>query len=121
MILVFCLDVFVELPGHQFLAPDIAWWSPARRPRIEAGAISVVPELVVEVLSPATRINHLGVKRDHYLAVDVVELWLVDPAAKTLTRARPAADDEELGSGDTLTAHLLNGFSLALSRVFGLA
>jgi Uma2 family endonuclease len=111
-------DVFVELPGHQVLAPDIAWWSKARRPAIELGAISVVPELVVEVLSPATRTNDLGVKRERYLAVGVGELWLADPAAKTLTRARPAANDEELSSQETLTTELLNGFSLALSRVF---
>lgn len=114
-------DVFVELPGHQFLAPDIAWWSKARRPAIELGAISVVPELVVEVLSPATRINDLGVKREHYLAVGVRELWLADPAAKTLTRARSAADDEEFNSEETLTTQLLNCFSLALTGVFSTA
>jgi Uma2 family endonuclease len=111
-------DVFVELPGRHFLAPDIAWWSTARRPAIELGAISVVPELVVEVLSPATQINDLGVKREHYLAVGVRELWLADPTAKTLTRARPTATDEEFSSEETLTTELLNGFSLALTPVF---
>jgi Uma2 family endonuclease len=111
-------DVFVELPGHQFLAPDIAWWSVARRPSIDTGAISVVPELVVEVLSPATRINDLGVKREHYLTLGVRELWLADPATKTVTRARPATDDEELSADVMLTTQLLNGFSLELSRVF---
>jgi Uma2 family endonuclease len=73
------------------------------------------------VLSPATRVNDLGVKREHYLAVGVRELWLADPAAKTLTRARPAAEDEHLGSADTLTTELVNGFSLALSLVFSAA
>jgi Uma2 family endonuclease len=114
-------DVFVELPGHQFLAPDIAWWSKARRPAIGLGAISVVPELVVEVLSPATRINDLGVKREHYLAVGVRELWLADPAAKTLTRARPVSDDEQLSSQETLTTQLLTGFSLPLTAAFSTA
>jgi Uma2 family endonuclease len=89
-------DVFVELPGHQFLAPDIAWWSAARRPAARAGAIAVVPELVVEVLSPATRVNDLGVKRDYYLEVGVRELRLADPAAKTLGCARLSSSDEEL-------------------------
>ena len=79
--------VFVELPGRQFLAPDIAWWSATRHPPIRAGAIDVVPELVVEVLSPATRVNDLGVKRTHYLEVGVRELWLADPAANTLLRS----------------------------------
>lgn len=42
-------------------------------------------------------------KNSRYLAVGVGELWLADPAAKTLTRARPASDDEELSAQETLT------------------
>lgn len=103
-------DVFVELPGPQFLAPDIAWWSAARRPAIRVGAIDVVPELVVEVLSPATRMNDVGVKRNYYLQVGVRELWLADPGTKTLVRARPESSDEELAAADTLTSALLPGF-----------
>jgi Uma2 family endonuclease len=111
-------DVFVELPGHQFVAPDVAWWTATRRPAIREGAIDVVPDLVVEVLSPATRSNDLGVKRGYYLDVGVRELWLADPSARTLTRARPSAEDEELNSANTLGTELLDGFSLALARVF---
>lgn len=110
-------DVFVKLPGQFYLAPDIAWWAQTRRPAIGEGAIDVVPDLVVEVLSSATRTNDLGVKRNYYLDVGVRELWLADPSAKTLTRARPSAD-EQLSSGDTLGSDLLGGFSLALSQVF---
>ena len=104
-------DVFVELPGHQFLAPDIAWWARTRRPNIREGAIDVVPDLVIEVLSPATRSNDLGVKRGYYLEAGVRELWLADPSGKTLTRARACADDEELSSTDTLGSELLNGLA----------
>lgn len=111
-------DVFVELPGHQFLAPDIAWWAASRRPRVREGAIDVVPDLVVEVLSPATRANDLGIKRDRYLQVGVRELWLVDPSDKTLVRARPSAGDEQLGSAATLASDVLNGFSLVLAKIF---
>src|SRR5205085_123511 len=111
-------DVFVALPGHQFLAPDIAWWARTRRPAIREGAIDVVPDLVIEVLSPATRSNDLGVKRGYYLDVGVRELWLADPSTKTLTRARPYTEDAQLSSADTLGSELLNGFSIALSRVF---
>ena len=110
-------DVFVELPGRRFLAPDIAWWSAARRPVVGPGAIDVVPDLVVEVLSPATRFNDLGVKRNYYLEVGVQELWLTDPSAKTVTRARPSAGDELLAQG-TLQSELLIGFSVELSQIF---
>jgi Uma2 family endonuclease len=114
-------DVFVELPGHQFLAPDVAWWSATRRPPVHEGAINVVPDVVIEVLSPATRTNDLGIKRNHYLDVGVRELWLVDPSGKTLTRAWRSADDQNLSSADILASELLGGFSLPLSRVFGAA
>jgi Uma2 family endonuclease len=110
-------DVFVELPGRQFLAPDIASWSAARRPTIVLGAIDVVPDLIVEVLSPATRVNDLGVKRNHYLEVDVRELWLADPSAKTLTRTRPSGGDEIHTEGTLETEHP-PGFSVELRQIF---
>jgi Uma2 family endonuclease len=111
-------DVFVELPGNQFLAPDIAWWSPGRRPAIPEGAIDVVPDLVVEVLSPATRVNDLGVKRNLYLEAGVRELWLADPSLRVVTRALPSVPDEELRQDDTLRTALLEGLSFELSRIF---
>lgn len=111
-------DVFVELPGDFYLAPDIAWWASARRPAIREGAIDAVPDLVVEVLSPTTRTNDLGIKRGYYLDVGVRELWLADRWAKSLTRARPTAIDEELSVADTLGSDMLHGFSLSMSDVF---
>jgi Uma2 family endonuclease len=113
--------VFVALPGHQFLAPDIAWWSSDRRPAVREGALDVVPDLVVEVVSPATRANDLGIKRSLYLEVGACELWLADPSLKALVRARPLAPDQELSEDAILATNLLNGFSVHLSRVFSAA
>ena len=110
-------DVSVELPRHQFLAPEsrggLAPDAPgsSRRDRRRT-------RTRLEVLSPTTRVNDLGVKHDHYLDVGVRERWLADPAAKTLLRARRSPSDEELASVDTLTSALLPGFSLALARAF---
>jgi hypothetical protein len=44
-------DVFIRV-GDGFLAPDAAWWSAEREPRIGRGAIDVVPDLVVECCRP---------------------------------------------------------------------
>src|SRR5271154_5245043 len=84
-------DVFVAIPGGSRLAPDISWWSAERCPSTPPGATQwgmrqSVPDLVVEVLSPSTRANGLGVKRDLYMSSGVRELWLVDPDARTVTR-----------------------------------
>lgn len=78
-------DIYVELGDDNVLAPDIAWWSAERQPPLVAGALAAVPDLVVEVLSPGTRENDLGPKRDAYGRAGVSELWLVDPAVKRIT------------------------------------
>lgn len=110
-------DVFVALPDGSRLAPDIAWWS-VDPPR-SRGAVCGVPDLVVGVLSPSTRANNLGVKREVYFACGVREQWLVDPDAHHLIRALPDdGADERLAAGDTLRSDLLAGFALEVARIF---
>lgn len=112
-------DVFVALPGGHFLAPDIAWWRGGRRPPLPDGALEVVPDLVVEVLSPATRVNDMGAKRELYLAAGVRELWLADPAAAVVTRIAADPPGEETFTSGDLVSGLLDGFAIDLERVFG--
>jgi len=116
-------DVFVVLPDGNIVAPDICWWSAEHRPPLPRNALDRakrrVPDLIVEVLSPRTRVNDLGVKRDSYMRAGVVELWLVDPDARTVTRVRPnLAPDEVLSEGATLCSELLPGFELGVARIF---
>jgi Uma2 family endonuclease len=112
-------DVFVAFPDGSRPAPDIAWWSAEHRPPVVRGAMQRIPDLVIEVLSPSTRANDLGVKRDLYMHSGVGELWLVDPHARTITRVRPeSASDEVLGEGETLRSELLDEFAFDVARVF---
>lgn len=112
-------DVLVAFPDGSRLAPDIAWWSAECRPPVSPGVMQRIPDLVVEVLSPSTRANDLGVKRDLYLSSGVRELWLVDPDARTITRVRPSAfSDEVLGEGATLRSELLDEFAFDVALVF---
>jgi Uma2 family endonuclease len=117
-------DVFVALPGGSRPAPDISWWSAEHRPStpavaLQGGMRQSVPDLVVEVLSPSTRANDLGVKRDLYMQSGVRELWLVDPEAHTVAKVRPGGTpDESLGESATLRSELLPGFELKVSRIF---
>jgi Uma2 family endonuclease len=115
-------DVFVALPDGSRPAPDISYWSAERRPPVTRGAMQSTPDLVIEVLSPSTRVNDLGVKREVYMSSGVRELWLVDPDAHTVTRVRPdSTPDETLGEGSTLRSELLDGFALAVARIFPLS
>lgn len=111
-------DVFVSFHGSQYISPDIAWWSAVRRPALRDGAVDVIPDLVVEVLSPKTRANDLGVKRDLYVASEIRELWLADPPAKTLTRVVPGRTDSILGVQDTISSELLRDFKLPIAEIF---
>jgi Uma2 family endonuclease len=112
-------DVFVAFPGWRYLAPDIAWWSAERRPPPSDGAVDRIPDLVVEVLSPATRVNDLGIKREVYMRSGVREMWLADPDARTVTRVQPDTNrDEVLGEGELLRSELLDGFALEVARAF---
>ncbi len=113
-------DVFVAFPDGSRPAPDISWWSAERRPPISPGAMQVIPDLVIEVLSPSTRVNDLGVKRELYVNSGVRELWFADPDARTVTSVQvpPAGEETVLREGDTLRSNLLPGFALDLARVF---
>ena len=111
-------DVFIRLAGENYLAPDLAWWAAARRPALAQGALDVVPDLVVEVLSPATRVNDLGAKREVYVAAGARELWLADPQSATITAVRVDGDQDTVGGGERLFSPLLPGFALDVARVF---
>jgi Uma2 family endonuclease len=115
----FLQDVFVAFPVGSRPAPDISYWSAKRRPPIERGAVQSVPDLIIEVLSPSTRANDEGAKRELYMGSGVRELWLVDPDARTVMRVRPdAAPDELFGEGATLRSELLEEFALDVARIF---
>src|SRR4051794_31352163 len=105
-------DVFVQL-GEDYLAPDVAWWCAGREPEIAPGAVISVPDLVIEVLSPATRANDLGPKRHQSLQGGVQELWLIDPATRTAVVVSGGGDRVV---EDELTSALLPGFALPLAR-----
>jgi len=109
-------DVFVRV-GDGFLAPDAAWWTAGREPEIGPGAVDVLPDLVVEILSAATRENDLGPKRALYLAAGVGELWLVDPAERAVTVV-DGTRAHRLTGEEAVTSALLPDFALRAGELF---
>ncbi len=67
------------------LQPDILV---ARREDLGEARLEDPPLLVVEVLSPSTRLTDLGTKRLAYEAAGVPAYWLVDPHEPSLTSLR---------------------------------
>jgi Uma2 family endonuclease len=64
--------------------PDILFVSHQRRGIIGEQNISGAPDLVVEILSPATEERDRGTKLQLYCRYGVQECWLVDPEERTV-------------------------------------
>ncbi|MGH7673652.1 MAG: Uma2 family endonuclease [Gemmatimonadales bacterium] len=86
--------------GHGLTLPQITFRVSASRARIpdllfigrsklplpaKGRDVSIVPDLVVEVLSPSTAATDLRDKRDDYRAAGVPTYWIVDPEARSVT------------------------------------
>jgi len=81
------------------------------------------PAIVIEILSPATRVRDEQLKRGLYERAGVREYWLVDPQRDAITLCGRAPDGGlvavvHLASSETLTSSLLPGFSMPLSDLF---
>ena len=76
------LDVYLsEVNVYQ---PDVIYVSNARRSLLAEHGIEGAPDLVVEILSPATALYDKGPKRKIYARTGVNELWLIDPELKSI-------------------------------------
>jgi len=106
--------------------PDVVWISSERFERSldEAGQLrQVVPELVVEVVSP----GRANARRDResklalYSRRDALEYWIVDSQLRTVQRYSRATIDEpltlraELSGDDIFTSDVLTDFPCPLS------
>lgn len=78
-----------DLPSGETLEPDVSFVSAER---LAAGPtptgnefLRIVPDLVVEILSPGTERRDRTEKKDIYEQNGVREYWLVDPKRKSVT------------------------------------
>lgn len=112
----------VVLSKTDVLQPDILFITADRRAIIGEKYISGPPDLVVEVLSPATADRDTDVKTKIYARFGVKEMWIADPDAKTiavLTNSGEGFRQEGLfRSGETLRSLLLPGLTIPLEEVF---
>ena len=114
------LDVI--LSEEDVVQPDILFISDGRQGIIWKDGIHGAPDLIVEILSPATAGRDRTLKRTLYARSGVQEYWLVDPEGKsievlTLSQQgyQPAGRYE---SGQTLTSPLLPSLKIQLDQLF---
>jgi len=115
----------VKIDDRNVFAPDILWYAEGRVPAREALPPYPLPDLAVEVRSPATWGYDIGPKKAAYEHHGLPELWLVDTAAGAVLVFRrsaangPAFDEAlDLERGAALESPLLPGFTLPVGELF---
>ena len=104
--------------GRVFL-PDISVTLASRFPRGNSGAIEVMPDFAIEVLSPDDRASRVAERVDFYLRVGTSLIWVIDPELENVSVYR-RGEQAEFRKGDgSLTAEpVLPGFALDLAELF---
>lgn len=78
-------DTDIRFPGQEsYFRPDLSVFSPDALPDLQKVPIAELPALVVEILSPSTAPNDMGIKRDVLARAGVPEYWIADPATGAL-------------------------------------
>ncbi len=92
-------DSAVRIGADTVRGPDVAYYNAQRLPREQLGTrrADVLPELVVEVLSPGNRPADVMLKVADYLRAGIASVWIADPGQRTVTIFR----------GDTVTPRVL--------------
>ncbi len=106
--------------------PDVMWIG---REKLDAfyGIVSeadtkpfvLIPDIVIEVLSPTDKYSEIASKVDFYLRDGVLLIWVVDFDAQTVVVHAAEKSPVILRGTDTLTAgELLPGFSATITELF---
>ena len=119
---VFIAPLDVHLSDINIYQPDVFFIRKENESIIEEHGIEGAPDLVIEILSKTTEKYDLGIKRSIYARTGVEELWIVDPAKRTLALYRltenadtPAATYR---AKQKFTSALLPGLTIELAAVF---
>jgi Uma2 family endonuclease len=117
-------DGFMRILPDIARGPDVtfvAWASlpggrpPAREDRVP----SIVPDLVVEVLSESNRPGEMARKRREYFTAGVKQVWEIDPETRSAVvytaedQLAPVPANGTVSGGD-----ILPGFTLSLQEIF---
>lgn len=111
-------DVDIKIAPKRVYRPDIVYlcrekWEKSRE------RITVVPDLVVEIVSPSSRSYDSNTKRQDYEAAGVGEYWLIDPAQESFTFLvlRGGAFHEATEQAGRYRATIVPGFELDIDRI----
>jgi Uma2 family endonuclease len=100
---------------------DVAYYSYARLPKgpLPEGYVDVVPELVVEILSPSDRWSIVLAKVAEYLKAGVLVVGILDPQGETMTVYRSDKPPQVLIAEDEFVVpDVLGDFRVKVGKFF---
>ena len=114
----------VHFGENDVLCPDLSFFTSERCSRLSDRGAEGAPDLVIEVLSPATARRDRKDKREIYTLHGVRELWLVHPELETIEvfdllkqPDQPVAVLEN-GTHAAITTDILPGLQAPLADIF---
>lgn len=114
----------VVLSNLDVVQPDLLFVSAVRDSIVAEKHIQGAPDLVIEILSEATRRTDEVIKRKLYERYSVKEYWIVDPELETVKAYRMTekgyvrAAELAREAGGMLSTPLLPGLELSLPAIF---
>ncbi|WP_419845935.1 Uma2 family endonuclease [Candidatus Poriferisocius sp.] len=113
--------VWLERDPDTVREPDVAFTSAEKIP-LDAeidGYAEVVPDLVVEIVSPSDSRRWARDRAQMWLGHGAPLVWIVHPDTRTIDVYRPGADSTTLQEDDSLEGHdVLPGFTCSVSTIF---
>jgi Uma2 family endonuclease len=120
---VFAAPCDVILSDTTVVRPDILYVATDRAVRISERGIEGAPTLVVEILSPSTRVADQDTKLRLYAGYGVPWYWIVDPDARTVEVFRLEAGSyalsQRVAGGEPLRAEPFPDLTLPAAALWG--
>ena len=108
--------------SRKMIQPDILFVARQRRGIIGKARLYAAPDLIVDLLSPATQQKDLRIKKKLYALFKVKEYWIADPDSRMIEvlvwSELGYVSNGKYGKTDRLCSPLLPGLNLPLSTIF---
>ncbi|MDZ7264032.1 MAG: Uma2 family endonuclease [candidate division KSB1 bacterium] len=119
---VFYAPTVVILSKRDIVQPDILFVSRQKTDIIKEKNINGVPDLIIEILSPATGYNDLIEKKELYEKFGVQEYWIVDPKKRRVDvyvhNGEKFESMQRIEKNGVLASQVLKGLEIKCAKIF---
>jgi len=113
-------DLVIKL-GDDAFTPDIYVNRKKHDPRQHEYFLDGAPDLIIEVMHPATKAFDAGLRLERYQAAAVPEIWLIDPASESIMVYRLNGSSytiQEIKTEEMLDCQVLHGLTLFPAKLW---